>query len=147
MSKLYDLRQALADAIIAAEIGWTAETILLKRQGDLFNDLATGLATAANGAMLHIGIAEGAANPKHRLSAELTIPLTIVCLPQVEEGATPEEDLWEALVRLVSGLRLPGEEHSYSEFRFKSFSDIEITLDGGTSYLGRQTIFEKLMLF
>ncbi len=147
MSQLYDLRAALAAAIVTADIGWTADTILLKRQTDLGNDIATALSTAAHGAVLHIGIAEGSATAKHRLGVELTLPLTIVCLPQVEEGATPEEDLWEALVRFVSGLILPGDAHCYSEFRFKSFSDADLTLDGGTAYLARQTVFEKLMLF
>lgn len=140
MSQLYDLRSALAAAIVAADIGWTADTILLKRQTDLGNDIATALSTAGHGAVLHIGIAEGAATEDSGLELEITLPLTIVCLPQVTEGAVPEEDLWEALVAAVHDLRLPGKHFAY-RFKFKSFSDADFSADGGTAYLARQTVF------
>lgn len=146
MSRLYDLRRALADAIIAADIGWTADNVIIRRQADLWNDLATAIATSADGVALHIGIAEGAATPKHRRGLELTIPLTIVALPQTDADARPEEDLWEDLVDFVTGLILPGDQHSYSEFRIRSFTDVEINADNGSAMLGRQTVFEKLIL-
>ncbi len=142
MSKLYDMREALAASIIAADIGWTADTILLKRQTDLWNDVATAIAGSASGAVLHIGVAEGTTTEEDELEMEVTVPLTILCLPQVEEGATPEEDLWEALVSHVHDLRLGVEHHAY-RFRLKSFSDLEIEADGGTGYLRRQTVFVK----
>lgn len=142
MSKLYDMRQALADSIIAAGIGWTADTVLIKRQTDLWNDVATAIASSKSGAVLHIGVAEGDAQGEDDLEMEVSVPLTILCLPQCEEGATPEEDLWEAMVRHVHDLRLGTDHHAY-RFRFKSFSDLEIEADGGTGYLGRQTIFTR----
>lgn len=144
MSKLYDMRRTLADKIIAADIGWTMDTVLLKRQTDLWNDVATAIASAANGAVLHIGIADGAGNDGNALLMELTLTLTILVLPVVtDDGATPEEDLWEDLVKFVHGLRVGDRDHCLHEFRFKSFSDGDLQADGGTQYLARQTIFTK----
>jgi len=142
MSKLYDLRADLAASIIAANIGFSADNIILKRQTDLWNDVATALAGLGNGLVLHIGIAEGASTEPDSLEMELTIPLTILCLPQVAEDATPEEDVWQALVEHVHGLRMAGDPYAW-RFRFKSFSDLEIQADHGTGYLGRQTTFNK----
>jgi hypothetical protein len=142
MSKLYDIRAALAASIVAADIGWTADSIVIKRQTDLWNDVATAIAGTANGAVLHIGVAEGSSTEEDGLEMEVTVPLTILCLPQVDEDATPEEDLWEALVLHVHDLRLGEAHHSY-RLRFKSFTDLEIEADGGTGYLGRQTVFVR----
>jgi hypothetical protein len=142
MSKLYDMREALAQSIIAADIGWTEATIILKRQTDLWNDVATAITMTKDGAVLHIGVAEGDAQGEDDLEMEVTVPLTILCLPQCTADATPEEDLWEALVKHVHDLRLGTEHHAY-RFRFKSFSDLEIEADGGTGYLGRQTVFVR----
>jgi hypothetical protein len=141
MSKLLDNRVALAQSIIAADIGWTEDTVLVRRQTDLFNDIVTALQTAKHGAILHIGTASAQSTDDDSLEMEVTIPLTIVCFPQVVEGATPEEDLWEDLVRHVSDLRL-GNEHALYRLKFRSFDDIDIVIDG-VSYLGRQTIFAK----
>ena len=142
MSKLYDFRSDLAAAIVAADIGWTADTIIILRQGDLWNAVATAINGSGNGAVLHIGIAEGKASEEAGLEMDITVPLTILCLPQVEPDAKPEEDLWEALVKFVHDLRLNGEPWAY-RFKIKSFSDIEVQTDGGTGYLGRQTSFTK----
>lgn len=144
MSQLYDMRADLAAAIVAAEIGWTADTIILKRQTDLWNDVATAVELSASRAVLHLGVAEGTSTEDEGLEIEMSIPLTILCLPELEEGATPEEDLWEALVTFMHGLQINQEPYSY-RFRFKSFQDLEIGADGGTGYLGRQTIFLKKM--
>ena len=142
MSKLYDMRQSLATSIIAASIGWTHQTVLIRRQSDFWNDVAGALAASRNGAVLHIGIAEGTSLDEEELEMEVTVPLTILCVPQVISGGRPEEDLWEDLVRHVSGLRMGDDLHAH-RLRFKSFSDIEVQADGGTEYLGRQTIFQK----
>lgn len=141
MSKLLDSRVALAQSIIGSDIGWTEDTVLVRRQTDLFNDIVTALQTAKHGAILHIGTASAQSTDDDSLEMEVTIPLTIVCFPQVVEGATPEEDLWEDLVRHVSDLRL-GNEHSLYRLKFRRFDDIDIVIDG-VSYLGRQTIFAK----
>lgn len=146
MSKLYDLRAALAAAIIAEGMGFTADNTIILRKGDLWNDLATAIASAKNGLALHIGIAEGAAEGDDgaRGPISLTIPVTILTAPALDDGVTPEEDVWEALVLFVDGLKLDARDHAYHEFRFKSFSDIEIPdPDRGTAWTGRQTVFTK----
>jgi hypothetical protein len=147
MSKLFDMRQALAARIIAADIGWTEETVIIKRQTDLWNDVATAMAAAANNAVLHIGIAEGSAREGFGgLMTDLTLTLTVLCSPvTAPTGATPEEDLWEALVRFVHGLRLEERDHCQLEFRYKSFAESDMEADGGTRYLARQTIFTKAL--
>jgi hypothetical protein len=142
VSKLYDLREALAASIVTADIGWAAGDIILRRQTDLWNDVATAIAGSKNGAVLHIGVAEGDSTEEDGLEMNVTVPLTILCLPQVLQDAAPEEDLWEALVKHVHDLRLSADSFYY-RFRFKSFSDVEIEADGGTGYLGRQTVFQR----
>lgn len=145
MSKLFDYREALKTSIVAAGIGWTDETVITKRQTDLWNDVATAIAgEKGNGAVLHIGVASGDSADEDALTMELSVPLTILCRPQVEDGATPEEDLWENLVKHVHGLSLPNEPHGW-RYRFKGFQDLEVEADGGTSYLARQTIFTRTL--
>lgn len=142
MSKLYDIRADLAASIIAADLGFSADNIIIKRQVDLWNDVATSIAASKDGIVLHIGVAEGSSLEDEELEIEASIPLTILCLSQVDEDAKPEEDVWEALVRHVHDLRL-NDDHWAQRFLFKSFSDIEIEADGGSPYLGRQTVFTK----
>lgn len=142
MSQLYDMRVALASSIIQANIGWSDNEVIIKRQTDLWNDVASAMATSRNGAVIHIGVAEGVGTEDDGLEMAVTVPITILCLPQVIQGATPEEDLWEALVKHVHDLRLGGAPFVY-RFKFKGFSDLEIEADGGTGYLGRQTVFER----
>jgi hypothetical protein len=144
MSRLFQLRQDLAAAIIAAmPTVFSADNVILKRQGDLWNDIATAVAASASGMALHIGIAEGASTEDDGLEMEITVPLTLLCPPEVVAGATPEEDVWETLVAAVHDMRLnPADPYAY-RFRFKSFSDIEVPADRGTAYLGRQTVFTR----
>lgn len=142
MSKLFDYREALKASIVAADIGWVANHIIIKRQTDLWNEVATAIASNSNGTVLHIGVASGRSTEEDELEMDVTIPLTILATPQLVEGATPEEDLWEALISHVHDLRLNDEAHLY-RFKFSGFEDLEIEADNGTSYLGRQTNFTK----
>jgi hypothetical protein len=143
MSVLYDMRRALADAIIAANIGWTDDTVLIKRQTDLWNDVATAMSSAENGAVLHIGVAEGESQEGDDLVLNLTVPLTILIAPVAAEGGKPEEDLWEDLLAFVNKRKIPATDHTFWEFTFKSFSDGDLEADEGTRYLARQSIFTK----
>lgn len=143
MSKLYDLRAQLKLDIIDAEIGWVDETIIIKRQTDLWNDIGTAISSAKHGAALHIGVASGNSTDEHSLEMELSMPFTILCEPQVLEGQFPEEDLWEDLVKFVQGKAMEGGESCLTGFRFKSFSDSELETPAGYKYLARQTIFTK----
>lgn len=145
MSKLYDMRQALAARIISFNIGWTDQNILIKRQADLFNEIATKISAAKNPnrAVLHIGIAEGSSTEEDGLEMDLTLPLTIICVPKVVQGQRPEEDLWEDLVTHVHDLRIEEADHWNYRMRFAGFSDIDIEADSGSAWLGRQTIFKR----
>jgi hypothetical protein len=142
MSKLYDFRAALKASIIDADIGWTDETVIIKRQTDLWNDVATAISASRDGAILHIGVARGSKTEDEDLEMDVTVPLTIIALPQVAADSTPEEDLWEALIKHVHDLRLGGDHYQW-RLRFQAFEDIEIDADGGAEYLGRQTTFTK----
>lgn len=143
MSKLYDLRQELADSIIAADIGFTDDNVILRRQTDVWNDLATAIAASRDGMALHIGVAEGQASEEDGLEMELSLTLTIVCRFQTAADATPEEDVWEALVSHVHDLRLSPTDSYAERFRFRSFADVELDSDRGPEWLGRQTVFAK----
>lgn len=144
MSKLFDYRTALKTAIVDGDIGWTDDTVLLKRQTDLWNDVASAIQSSKNGAVLHIGVASGKRADDDELNMELSLPLTILCLPQVEEGATPEEDLWEDLVKLVEGMGGSYEPRGW-RYKFESFTDLEVDADGEAFYLARQTIFTRTL--
>jgi hypothetical protein len=141
MSKLYDIREALAESIAAAGI-FRREEIIIVRQADLFNEIATALSTASNGVCLHIGVAEGKPLGDEEIDYDTAVPLTIICPPELPpQDATPEEDLWEALVKHVNGLRLKPTDHVSYRFRYGPFQDIEVKDDNGSEYLGRQTVF------
>ena len=142
MSKLYELRAALK-AHLVANAGWTEDAIIVKRQTDLWNDIAVAVETAANGACLVIGIAEGRnPDPDGKLIMELTLPVTTICSITLTEGATPEEDLWETMVKAVHGTSLHPTRHSRYEFQFVSFKDDIELGDGTPQWLARQTIFK-----
>jgi hypothetical protein len=141
MSKLFDFRQELATMIAAADIGFTAANIIIKRQGDLYNDIATSIAASKDGVVLHIGIASGTSTEEDSLEMDVVLPVTIIALPQLTDGARPEEELWEALVMLLHDYRFANKPFSY-RLKFQSFEDLEIGADDGTEYLGRRTDFK-----
>lgn len=146
VSKLFSLRRALGDAIIAANIGWTTDNVILLRQGDLWNTIATAISAAKNGMALHIGIAEGVTLGDAGASdMMLTITLTLICPPQVAADAVPEEDAAEKIMLLVDELGVgSGPRHCFWNFKLRSFADIEFPdPDGGSGFLGRQMVFTR----
>jgi hypothetical protein len=152
MSSIYDLRLAIRDALVGEGI-WTAEEIILKRQTEIWNDIAMAISSSKHGAVLVIGVAEGVdgrsdllqSREKH-LTQELTIPITTICEIQLTEGATPEEDLWERTTLFLSGWVPPLDYtrggHSDYRLRYQRFSDDVEMGDGQASWLARQTIFQ-----
>ena len=109
----------------------------------MWNDVAVMLQGSVVDAVLMIGVAEGKPTEDDSLEMELTLPLVIVCLPQVEADSVPEEDLWEAMVSFVHDLRLVATDSWSKRFVFAGFQDLDIQADDGTAYLGRQTIFKR----
>jgi hypothetical protein len=152
MSSIYDLRAAIRDALVAEGI-WTAGEIILKRQTDIWNDIALAISSSKNRAALIIGVAEGVdgradnqQSTRNHLLQELTIPITTICEIQLTEGATPEEDLWERTTLFLSGWVPPLDytrgRHSDYRLRYQRFSDDVEMGDGQASWLARQTIFQ-----
>jgi hypothetical protein len=152
MSSIYDLRVAIRDALVAEGI-WKAEDIILKRQTDIWNDIAVAISNSMNGAALVIGVAEGVDSRSDsqqsrdkQLIQELTIPITTICEIQLTKGATPEEDLWERTTLFLNGWVPPLDytrgRHSDYRLRYQRFSDDVEMGDGQQSWLARQTIFQ-----
>lgn len=143
MSKLYNLRQDLRDSIIAQDIGWTEDSVIIKRQTSLWNDVATAIDTAKHGCVLHIGIAQGKGEEDEGLLDRVSVILTILTTPQVDDEATPEEDLFEDLLNHVNGLYLTETEHCNNAFKYISWTDQDVVADGGTRYMARQIVFSR----
>ena len=143
MSKLYDLRQNLRDSIVGADIGWTENSVIIKRQTSLWNDVATAISTAKHGCVLHIGIAQGKGEEEEGLLDLVSVILTILTTPQVDDEATPEEDLFEDLLNHVNGLYLSETEHCNNSFKYISWTDQDVEADGGTRYMARQIVFSR----
>jgi hypothetical protein len=146
VSKGLNKRQALKDAIVAANIGWTADSIVVKRQTDLWNDITSAIACrkTAHRCALHIGAPEGKRADDDELEIDLTMTLTIVASPVAVKGETPEEDLWEDLVKFVDNLTLGTNTPERYRLRYQSHQDVDLDNDG-ISYLGRQTVFTMIL--
>lgn len=146
MSKGLDKRTALKTAIVAANIGWVADSIIVKRQTDLWNDISTAIACrkTSHRCALHIGAPEGKRADEDELEIDLTMTLTIVASPVIVKGETPEEDLWEDLVKFVDNLTLGTNTPERYRLRYQSHQDVDLDNDG-ISYLGRQTVFTMIL--
>lgn len=140
MSKLYDLREEIASAIAASEMPFEQDDIIIKRVGDLWNNIASAIHASKFGVVLHIGVARGVSTEDNGLEMNVTVPITLISLPQLTEGSHPEEDLWEELVTFLHDFRFSGRSYQ-NRLRFQSFEDLEIEADDGTPYHGRQTEF------
>jgi hypothetical protein len=146
VSKLRDLRQAIADSLVTAGI-WQADAILIERQSDFWNDVATAMSAAKHGSILVIGVARGDATEEDELENDLTIPITILAQAACAPDQTPEEDLWEDTVRHLHGriLDYPGGGTHYSQrLRYQGFTDAPELVDGAfeVAQLARQTLFK-----
>ena len=141
MSKLHDLRTALK-AHLVAQAGWAPGDIILQRQGDLWNEIATAMSTAVNGACLVIQSAKGRnPDPDGKLVMELTMRVTLICAEQLQEGQTPEEELWETMVLAVHGKSFHPSGNCIYEFQCMEFDDDVQLADGAGNWLARETVF------
>jgi len=143
MSALYDLRSGVKDALVAANIGWTAETVIINRQekddNDLWNSIATAVSRAKHRCVLHIGVAKGdPLDDSGDANMTVALPITILAEPNIRPDSMPEEDLWEATVRFMCGLKLQDGDLPYQAFKFGGFQDMSEDTPG---YLSRQTLF------
>ncbi|MFC5049245.1 hypothetical protein ACFPK9_01245 [Rubritalea spongiae] len=108
MSRAGDLRDALKASIVAANIGLTADDIIIARQGDIFREIEDTVSRSENGICLHIlspkkrNLAPMAERP--RWETELVLRLWVQ--PLYHEGQKPEEEIMEDLENHLSQLVL-----------------------------------------
>lgn len=145
MSTLLDLRQSYKDALVASGL-WNEEAIIIKRQTDIWNDIAVAMEATKNGCVLVIGVAAGRKNNSPgKIDLRLTMPFTIFCAPVLKPDETPEEDIWESTVGFLdgyAGIDPSGRrKHSMYELNFEDFSDDVEIADGQPHYLARQSVF------
>lgn len=140
MSKLYDLRTALKTHLVDEGL-FDEPAIIIKRQTDIWNDIAVAIASTEHSVAVVIGVAEGSSADDDELVMDLTVPVTILCAPSLEEGAVPEEDLWEDMVKAVHGFVVHPSGHCQYEFKFRGFSDDVELGDNAAQWLARQTVF------
>jgi hypothetical protein len=141
VAKLLQVRQFLRTHIAAADIGFSEDSIIIRRQSDLWNEVATAIAASENGAILHIGVADGTNSESAGLELEADIPITILALPQIQPDQFPEELLWEDLIKTVQGLKPSAGLPWLYRFRMTRWTDMDLAADDGTTYLGRMTVF------
>lgn len=150
MSKLYSLRRNIRDLLLEGGL-WTEGEVLIKRRGDIWNDVAVATGASKNGQCLVIGIAEGVLSSRHQkgsklLILEVTIPITMIELPNgdpsepEDDAETDEETRWEATVMHLQGNPL-GRSALHYELNFDSFKDVE-----DDEYVIRQTVFKTQLL-
>lgn len=146
MSRIYQLRKAVKDILVAAQL-WPADQIIIRRRGQIWNDVATAIAASKDGSCIVIGVAKGdgdkSRQPRSKqVIMDVTVPVTIVETPQTDPDAeeSAEDDRWEKTVTLLQGndLGRPGKGH---DFAFESFDEVE-----SKEYLIRQTVFKTRLV-
>lgn len=153
MSTLFDLRKSYQAALVASGL-WNEEAIIIKRQTDIWNDIAFAMEATKNGCVLVIGVAAGRKNKGQgsgngKLDLQLTMPFTIFCAPVIDESdenaPPPEEDIWENTIGFLDGYAgndpSGRRKHSMYELSFEDFSDDVEIADGQPHYLARQSVF------
>lgn len=144
-SKLHRLRAAIKATLVDAGI-WDESAVLIDRQSDFWNDVATAMSAATHNAVLVIGIARGDGSEEEGLENELTVPITILATNTLSPGQMPEELLWERTVQHLHNRQLDYDgavDHWAYRMRYQSFSDapelVEANLD--LVQLARQSVF------
>lgn len=142
ISTLLGLRKWLRDSIVAAGLGLAEDAILLHRQGDFWNDVAMAINTAENRVCLKIEHPQGRNTDQSgaRLDLNLTITLTLLCEPETDADAVPEEPIFEALMHHIHGLKIPSGPGRPCVFHFlvEGFGEMDVS-----GYLARQIIVAK----
>jgi len=141
MSGLFFLRDQIRTLLVGTGI-WTADQIILKRRTDIWNAVACSMAANASGQCLVIGVPKGVPSKGQQdrsrmLLSTLSIAVTLIELPRVDEAEDTEEDsLWEQTVALLLGASL-GRTDAIFQLVFESFDDVE-----DKDYVIRQTVFK-----
>lgn len=152
MSKLYALRKAVKELLLQDGL-WGEDEVIIKRRTRIWNDVSVACQASEHGQCLVVGVAKGVPNGKQnprskRLLMDITIPITIIELPNVSDeepsdcAATDEDTRWEDTVMRLLGDPL-GRSADHYELTFDSFEDIE---DEEEEYVIRQTVFKTKLL-
>ena len=150
MSVLYDLRKAVQTLLLQDGL-WNAGEVIIKRRSNLWNRVATALATSESGQCLVVGVAKGSPSGVQRtrsqqLMMEVSIPVTLVELPNVDPDeilnpdGSDEDTRWEQTVMRLLGDPL-GRSAEHYEMTFDGFEDI-----ADEEYVIRQTTFKTKLL-
>lgn len=150
-SKLHRLRAAIKATLVDAGI-WDESAVLIDRQSDFWNDVATAMSAATHNAVLSIGTARGDGSEEDGLENEITVPITILATNTLSPDRMPEELLWERTIQHLHNRVLDydgGVDHWNYRLRYQGFTDapelVEANLD--VVQLARQTVFRvKLSL-
>lgn len=147
-SGLYSLRRAIRDLLLEDDL-WTSNEVIIKRRTDIWNAIAIATETSRNGQCLVVGTAKGrvsgSADKSDQVRMEVTIPVTLIELPNVsdaepEVGEDDEDSRWEATLLRLNGSPL-GRSALHYDLKFVDFEDIE-----DEQYVIRQTVFQTALL-
>jgi len=134
------LREKIATRMVEEGV-CTAGAIILKRQTDIWNDIATAVNARTNPDRIAwvIGINEGSFLDDTDLVADLTIPITSFCPISLQKGAAPEELKWHSMLHALHGWN--DGLHCHYELKVRSFNDGIAQADGKPAWHARETIF------
>lgn len=112
---------------MAANLGLSAEDVVIERKTDLMTEIETLTAKSdSNGVAMTIGTSKGrTVDPDDdELDMELTLTIQLWVQTLYNPDAKPEEDISEDLMRLLHGLKLGDNDHYYRELRVTGFDDV-----------------------
>lgn len=146
LSSLYQLRKEVKNLLLLEGL-WNDGEVIIKRRSDLWNTVATAIATSEAGQCLVIGVAKGSPSGQQKsgskqLLLEVTIPVTLIERPTLapEEEENEEDGRWEATTMRLLGDPLERSPEHY-EMIFDGFEEIS-----DEEYIIRQTTFKTKLL-
>lgn len=154
---LTKLRDDLKTAIAAAEaVALTADQIVSKRKGNVWNAVTVAVQGAGNGICLHLSTPEADGGREGARRAEVTLAMTLVEAQPAAEDDDSLEQTAEALITFVErSISIPAPSprteamwyHPLTAgWRLKSYAEIEVTdQDGGSSMPGIQLSFTRTL--
>ncbi|WAC20979.1 hypothetical protein OVA24_06235 [Luteolibacter sp. SL250] len=134
------LREKIAARMVEEGV-CTADAIIIKRETDIWNDIARAVASrkVPDRTAWVIGITEGAFVDDTDIVVDLTIPITSFCPITLEKGAAPEEEKWHTMLHALHGW--DDGQHCNYELKVRSFNDGLAQSDGRPAWHARETIF------
>lgn len=145
-AKISRLKAAIKAHLVDSGV-WEEAAVIIDRQGDITRSAAVAMGAASHGSIVILGVAEGDATEAEGLETELLIPVTILAKAIIQEGQTPEEELWEATVEELHNFKPVYEGdtgHWTRRLRYGGFSDAPELARPFQEFaqLARQTIFK-----